>query len=243
MDVENMNTLQSHFNCEINEKKYGKEYKDIKKYFIESFDIFLGIQENDKKVKELIKEIRIKIFDYIGIILTNDIDDLVNIIIKKHLYSENIICILDFIESIFNEELYNILIKNVIYEKVKNNIALTQEDKLYFVGIVKIETLKILIINNILQDDSTEEEFTKLARNKNIVKININKENEEIKDYIELCIKNYYTEFFKERIKESVNIISKYYNEVKTNFTSWDDVIASSKKIILSNNIFSYLKN
>jgi hypothetical protein len=231
-------------------KKYSKKYKDVKIFFIDMFDVFIEILEDNKKLNELVKEIRIKMFDYIGIILTNDIDDLINKLIKKYLHTENALSIIDYLDFVFNRDLYKILINDVIYEKKKNNVALSQEDKLYFIGIIKVETIKILLIQNILNNENNYEEIKNLTKKNNelheynneIENQYIDKDNLEIKKYIEDYIKKYYFEIFKHRIKESLDTILLYYNELKYNFTDWNDVMYKCKNIILRNNIFQQLQ-
>jgi hypothetical protein len=229
---------ETYINQEIQkyQKKYGKEYKNAKLFFLSEFDNFLSIQSDENSASELIKKIRIVIFDYLAIFLTYDVCDLTNKMIKKYNNTENVIHILDYLESIFNEELYKIMIINVIYEKIKNNVILTQEDKLFFVGIVNIESFKIMIINNILINDNIEEE-SKILLNENNMTIE-----DESQKKIEKFIKECYIKCFEDRIKVSKTIIMKYYNEVKNNFSSWNDVIHKCKNIIINNNILQTIK-
>lgn len=225
-----------------NNEKYGKKYIEAKEYFMEAFDSFLLVQNDKDKRNKLVKEVRRKMFDHIGIILTYDIDNLVSKIILTHIKVKEIINILDYIDCIFNKELYDIMIKNIVYQKINDNIALCREDKLYFIGIIKIETLKIMIINNIMLDDTTEEEYVKLSKDSNVVNIKSLYNNINTDKYIEEYIKHFYVAFFEERIKDSLNTLFSYYNEVKTNFAPWKDVISSCSNIILNNGIFDQLK-
>jgi hypothetical protein len=196
--------------------KYGKGYKDSKLFFIKSFDEFISKQNNDTECIELIKNIRVSIFDYIGVFLTYDIDDIVSKIIKKKQSTANVIHLLDYIESIFNDEFY-LIIDISINDKISDKIQFTNEDKLYYMGLITIETLKILIMNRLIDKYiNTSSHITNLS------------ENILIEAYI-AC--------FNDRIIYSKNLIMKYYNTVKTNFSEWNDVIISCKNIIIQNNI------
>ena len=196
--------------------KYGKGYKDSKLFFIKSFDEFISKQNNDTECIELIKNIRVSIFDYIGVFLTYDIDDIVSKIIKKKQSTANVIHLLDYIESIFNDEFY-LIIDISINDKISDKIQFTNEDKLYYMGLITIETLKILIMNRLINKyTNTSSHITNPS------------ENILIEAYI-AC--------FNDRIIYSKNLIMKYYNTVKTNFSEWNDVIISCKNIIIQNNI------
>lgn len=198
--------------------KYGKGYKDSKLFFIKSFDEFISKQNSDTECIELIQNVRVSIFDYIGVFLTYDTDDMVSKIIKKRQSTANVIHLLDYIDCIFNEEYYFIIDKS-INDKITDKIQLTNEDKLYYLGLITIETLKILIMNRLI------DKYT----NTNAC-INITNPSESI--LIEA-----YIACFNDRIFYSKNLIMRYYNIVKTNFSEWNDVIISCKNIIIQNNI------
>jgi hypothetical protein len=202
--------------------KLGKEYKEIKLYFIKAFGDFIILEQNneEKKIINLIEEIRLKMFYYLEVFMVVDAYDIINIMIKK--YQPNCtIRIFNYIENVFNNDLYNILINNIVKKRhiVRksdpdyNNILM--RNTTMYMGIIKVEVLKIILIKCITVNE--QDIFFK---------------EQNIDLYSEI-----YLNFWKDMITNSKKTILKYYNDLRTNFSDNTNLIEKCKELIVKNNV------
>jgi hypothetical protein len=210
----------------LKEIKLGSLYKKSKRYFINSFKNYIEYNNNNKKILNLTTNIISKIFIYIDIFLMLDLEDLVYIISKKY---TNIIeirmHIFSYIENIFNDRLYSILINDNVKAKhkslINSKIYLENKDDpsfeeyihkntLLYIGIVKTEIFKILILKRIITN--------------HLLTIDFN--NPIILSLMEL-------------IQKSKKLIIYYYNDLKTNFSMCIPHIQDCQNLIIENKILS----
>lgn len=207
--------------------KLGKEYKDIKLYFIKVFSDYIELEKNneEKKMINLIETIRLKMFHYLEVFMVVDAYDIINIILKKYTEPECkqncTIKVFNYIENIFNNDLYTILINHIVKKRyLVNSIDSNYKNMLMrntamYMGIIKIEILKIILMKSITKDE--QELFLK---------------EQNIDLYSEI-----YTHFWKDMINNTKKTILKYYNDLRTNFSDNKDLINNCKELIVKNNV------
>jgi hypothetical protein len=200
--------------------KLGKNYKNIKLNFIKSFGEFILLEQNNDEVQiiKFIEKIRLSLFDYLEPFMIIDAHDMINIIYKKY-ELKNGFQLFNYIENIFNNDLYKILIEHIVKKKYVDDKAddyvklLTRNILMYF-GIIKIEILKIKIIKKIT-----------MSKEDNHVNIN------------NVTFTEIYNQFLKDMINNSKKIILQYYNDLKKNYSICNEIINNCKEIIIKNNI------
>lgn len=202
--------------------KLGKEYKEIKLYFIKTFGDFIILEKNneEKKMINLIEDIRLKMFYYLEAFMVVDAYDIINIILKKY-QPDCTIRVFNYIENIFNNDLYSILINNIVKKRYivnksdpnYNNILI--RNTTMYMGIIKIEILKIILIKSI----TVHEQDTFLKE-------------QNIDVYTEI-----YFNFWKDMIANSKKTILHFYNDLKTNFSDNAELINNCKELIVKNNV------
>ena len=170
----------------------------------------------------LIEDIRLKMFYYLEAFMVVDAYDIINIMLKK--YKPNCtIKIFNYIENIFNDDLYTILIEHIVKKRHIVNKSEPNYDNILmrnttmYMGIIKVEVLKIILIKSITHDEQ-----------------NIFLKEHNIDLYSEI-----YTHFWKDMINNSKKTILKYYNDLRTNFSDNTDLIDNCKKLIVKNNVLS----
>lgn len=205
--------------------KLGKEYKNLKLYFIKSFEDYIKLQLNneDKNIIKMVQTIRLKMFDYLEPLMVIDMSDMINILLKKYReFGE--LYIFSYVENVFNDSLYKILIEKMVKkrffpENTEENYLeiLTRNNMLYF-GIVKVEILKILFIKSILIKDTR----------------NLDKENNNDFLYINTC-----NMFYQETVNISKKLIQYYYNDLRNTYSKSEYVINRCKELIIRNKALS----
>lgn len=207
--------------------KLGKEYKDIKLYFIKVFSDYIELEKNneEKKMINLIETIRLKMFHYLEAFMVVDAYDIINIILKKYRETECkqncTIKVFNYIENIFNNDLYAILINHIVKKRYLVNSTdsnyknMLMRNTAMYMGIIKIEILKIILMKSITKDE--QELFLK---------------EQNIDLYSEI-----YTHFWKDMINNTKKTILKYYNDLRTSFSDNKDLINNCKELIVKNNV------
>ena len=220
--------------------KLGKEYKEVKIYFIKAFIDYIELEKNneEKKMINLIEDIRLKMFYYLEAFMVVDAYDIINIMLKK--YSKNPECnegssllsegkykpnctikIFNYIENIFNDDLYIILINHIVKKRyIVNSTDSNYKNMLLrnttmYMGIIKVEVLKIILIKSITDDE----------QNIFLKELNIDL-------YTEI-----YSHFWKDMITNSKKTILKYYNDLRASFSDNKDLIEKCKELIVKNNV------
>jgi hypothetical protein len=197
--------------------KLGKKYKDIKLFFIKSFEDYIKVQfiNDNKKIIKLVQNIRLTIFDYLEPFMVVDIGDLINIILKKfRKYGE--IYILAYIENVFDSYFYNILVEHVIKKRMvpqetdEKYLEILTRNNMFYLGIIQIEILKIIFIKSILMNNKIS--------NPDLYKPGVDK-------------------IYQESIMESKKMIQYYYNDLNKNFNKSVDVINKCKELIIKNKV------
>ena len=208
----------------LKEIKLGSVYKKSKRYFINNFKKYIEYNKDDKKILNLSTNIISKIYDYIDIFLILDLEDLVYIIsrncentmeMRMHIFS--------YLENLFNDRLYSILVKDSV--KIKHNALLNSKiylenkddpiieeyihkNTLLYVGIIKTEIFKILILKRIITNY-----------------------------LLSMDLHNPILLSFMELIQKSKRLIIYYYNDLKTNFSMCNLHINDCKNLIVENKI------
>jgi len=202
--------------------KLGGEYKRIKIFLIDIFKDYLILEKknDEKEMIRLIENIRLKMFYYLEAFMVVDAYDIINIMLKK--YNDiNSIQIFNYIENIFNNDLYDILINHVVKKRYLVNDTdpryknMLVRNTMMYMGIIKIEILKINLIKSITNDE--KESF--------LIDNNI-----PIYDIV-------YNKFWKDMINTSKGTILKYYNDLRKNFGDNKDLIENCKILIIKNNV------
>jgi hypothetical protein len=197
--------------------KLGKKYKDIKLFFIKSFEDYIKVQfiNDNKEIVKLVQNIRLTIFDYLEPFMVVDIGDLINIILKKfRKYGE--IYILAYIENVFDSYFYNILVEHVIKKRMvpqetdEKYLEILTRNNMFYLGIIQIEILKIIFIKSILMNNKIS--------NPDLYKPGVDK-------------------IYQESIMESKKMIQYYYNDLNKNFNKSVDVINKCKELIIKNKV------
>ena len=217
--------------------RLGKNYKDIKLYFIKSFADFMFFTQNEEenKIIKLVEEIRLKLFDYLEPFMVIDAKDLINIIHKKYKLN-GYIEIFNYIENIFNNNLYKILIEHIVKKrKIPDNTQNNYVDLLtinttMYIGIIKIEILKIILVKSSYINDDTENLLDNLTKENKTLSDIYTKENI-------IKFKNVYCTFLNDMINNSKKNILKYYNDLRTNYSECKILINNCKELIIKNNI------
>ena len=139
----------------------GKDYKKSKLYFINNYQNFITYNNDKKKITKISLNVISKIYQYLDFFLINDLEDLVYILGKRNKHNmESSMQIYSYIENLFNDSLYLLLIEKVVkiryntlinskaYINNKNNEIFDEynhKNALIYVGIVRTEIFKILM--------------------------------------------------------------------------------------------------
>lgn len=222
--------------------KLGKEYKKTKFYFINSFQNYsLYTKSNEasprdnKKLQILTTNIITRIFKYMDIFMINDLEDLVNIMMRRNTNDlETKMEIYCYVENTFNPRLYNILIEESLkkrYNALLNNKTFLESQPsdflanyihkncLMYVAIIRTEIFKIIMIKALMakgimniQNMSSDEKHKSIVFGNYIVGMN-------------------------NMIEISKKTIIHHYNDLRKNFSMCVEHIEDCKNMIITNGI------
>jgi hypothetical protein len=211
--------------------KLGKDYKKCKRYFINNYENYIKYIKDDKKLNKIISNVLSRVFDYLDIFLIYDLEDLVHIIFKHNIKNvETNMQIFSYIENIFNEKLYLLLVEKTVKEKYQvlinskdylenkdNNIfeEYIHKNALLYIGIIKTEIFKIIMLKVMVTQSVFNNGF-----NENL----LNTRNQLVSSLYEL-------------IDKSKRVLLYFYNDLKKNFSFCKAHIEDCKNMIIFNKI------
>ncbi len=222
--------------------KLGKEYKKAKFYFINSFQNYSNYTRNNEdnprdnnKLKTLTTNIIMRIFKYLDIFMINDLEDLVNIMMRRNTDDlETKMEIYCYVENTFNPRLYNILIEESLkkrYNALLDNKTFLESQPsdflanyihkncLMYVAIIRTEVFKII--------------FIKAIMTKGIINIQNMNSDEKHKS----AVFGNYIVGMTNMIEISKKTIIHHYNDLRKNFSMCVEHIEDCKNMIITNGI------
>jgi hypothetical protein len=237
--------------------KLGKDYKKSKLNFMNNFSNYLEYVNDNKKLANITKNVISKLFSWIDIFLINDLEDLVLIMFKRNKQHIDVqMHIFSYVENIFNERLYLILIEKCV--KKKHNILVNSKNyldnkdnavfeeyiyknTLIYIGIIHTEIFKMNVLKKMIENYLLCEMdlFPGIDLKNNLIK-QLNVFYHKRQEYRTENMNKYLFVFsLFEIIQNCKIIIMYYYKDLKKNFSFCKIHIKDCDTMIIENKVFA----